>query len=178
MKKYVLIISKLLFTLVLGSLTTSAYASLITIEAEDLTQVSRFGSWGVFSGAVLQEGQGLESFTSGSSLNWSFESISGGGLSIFGEIGPNRGIFELAVDGSPIATADTFNTTFFFQQELLSISGLTAGIHNATLTVNTQIIAVDFFEYDGVTPVPVPGAIWLFISGLIGFRTTVMLRKA
>lgn len=113
----------------------------VIIEAEDDAQVKRTPEWAVFYGGVLHNGEGLEAGSAGAVLSWSFV---GTGLTVFHGVGPNRGIFKVAVHNTAV-TVNTKANSFGFQVPSVIAPSLPYGQHVATLTCLSPICAVDYF---------------------------------
>jgi len=111
------------------------------IEAEDSGQVHTT-SWGVVTGGVLHNGQGLETGTAGATLSFSFV---GTDLTVYHETGPNRGIFTVSVDSGVPASVNTTTSSFTFQVAAVVASGLSPGTHTAVITCQSPYCSVDYF---------------------------------
>ena len=116
------------------------------IEAEDNSQVTRSTGWALFVGDVLHNGEGLESSQNGATLSFT---ITGAGLTVFHEVGPNRHEFEVAIDGGLISNVDTNAPDFAYQVPSVVASALPYGLHTVTLTCKSTICAIDYFEVAG-----------------------------
>jgi len=111
------------------------------IEAEDATKVQQTG-WVVVSGGVLHAGQGLEGWSSGASLSFSFY---GTDLTVYHETGPNRGTFVVTVDGGASKSVNTTTASFTFQVPVVVAAGLPLATHTAVVVCQSPYCSVDYF---------------------------------
>jgi hypothetical protein len=173
----------LILSLLLGTLfTNAAFAAIVRVEAEDMGQVTRAGTWSESFGSVLSDGRAVTPWTTvpGSTLTLTFDVVAGSSISVFGRtcrtvecLNSNASI-SLTLDSGFGVSFSTYQAGAFTHQALLgSFSGLSAGTH--TLVVadlntsnNSQNVQIDFFEFDAASAVPVPASVWLFGSALIG----------
>jgi hypothetical protein len=102
------------------------------IEVEDISRVLRFGAWVMPMGAVLSDGKCLEAsgFTKNDYLHVWFV---GTGFIVAYENGPNRGQFDVSVDGAEPVVVDAYAPDFNFQVEAVIAQGLDLGVHFAVL---------------------------------------------
>ena len=95
----------------------------------------------------------------------------------------NDGIARFTVDGANVLEYDTYMPTGFEIARTFIFSNLTYGTHELSIeyigggnSPNSQGIAL--FGGAALSPVPVPAAIWLFGSGLIGLIGLARRKKA
>jgi hypothetical protein len=119
------------------------------IEGEEEAMVFRTGSWVVPRGSVSHAGAAVETSGAGARLRtW----VLGTGVIIGNETGPNRGTFDVYVDGTLRASVDTYQPgSFSFQIERTIVSGLSFGIHDVEVVATSSdgtrpYVTVDYFR--------------------------------
>lgn len=97
------------------------------------------GTWSVATGvtagsALAYNGEEERSSTAASTLVYTHPNVTQ--LVLLGETGPDRGICTVQVDGSTVATVDTYSASALVNQTLYTASGLTRGTHTIGVTIS------------------------------------------
>jgi hypothetical protein len=113
------------------------------------------GTWNLFTGTGPYNGTLHYSLTTGQSASFTF---SGTGITLLYTGHTNRGVLNIAIDGTPVAALNQYATTLQWQRQWVYGGSLTPGAHTLTLShASGQVVDVDAIIVTGpptATPTP------------------------